>query len=192
VVVDAGAEIDGYCADVTRTFPVDGRFRPAQRRVYQAVLKAQAAAIAALAPGVPVDRMHEAAVDSLIHSLLELGALKGTPAAVRRSESWKRYYPHGTGHWLGRDVHDVGDYADGKSVTLLEPGMVITVEPGLYFPPDDKRLPAELRGIGVRIEDDVLITEKGHRVLTAAIPKSITELEKACAARPALLRKPLA
>ena len=191
VVVDAGAELNGYCADVTRTFPVNGHFSPVQKRVYNAVLAAQHAAILAAGPGVPVDQVHEAAVTSLIHSMLKLGALKGSEASVRRSGNWKRYYPHGTGHWLGRDVHDVGDYANRESVTRLEPGMVMTVEPGLYFPPDDKRLPTELRGIGVRIEDDILITETGTRVLTSAIPKSVAAVEKACAVRSSWLKKPV-
>ncbi len=190
VTIDSGAEVEGYACDVTRTFPVGGRFSPVQKKVYLAVLRAMEEAIAVAVPGNTIADVHEKAVEVLIEELLALGALKGTPATVRKRESWKRYFPHGTGHWLGGDTHDVGGYADGAGPTVLEPGMVITVEPGLYFPPGDKRLPKGLGGIGIRIEDDILITEKGNENLTAAIPKSLRAVEAACKGRLRILRRP--
>ncbi len=178
LLIDAGAESGSYASDVTRTFPVNGRFTPAQRRVYDAVLRAQQRAIAAVEPGATLPKVHAAAVRSLTESMVELGLLEGPIDALIEREEHKRYYMHGTSHWLGMDVHDVGrEWIDGEPRTF-EPGCVLTVEPGLYVRPDDETAPAELRGIGVRIEDDVLVTAEGHRVLTAAIPKEPEVIER--------------
>ena len=177
LLIDAGAEYECYASDITRTFPVNGKFTRAQRDVYSLVLAAQAAAIDAAAPGRTYEDVHMAAVRVLAEGLVDLGALKGRMKTIIDREKYKRFYVHRTGHWLGLDVHDVGDYElDGQS-RVLEPGMVMTVEPGLYFPPDDGKAPGRLRGIGVRIEDDVLVTKTGREVLTAAVPKSIDEIE---------------
>jgi Xaa-Pro aminopeptidase len=183
LLIDAGAEYGGYTADVTRTFPVDGRFSPPQAAVYGAVLSAQLAGIRAAKPGARWDAPHRAAVHRLTRSLVELGVLRGGVDALVRKGRYRPWYMHGTSHWLGRDVHDVGAYmdGDGKPVRLRD-GMVLTIEPGLYFAPGDRRVPAPLRGIGVRIEDDVLITRAGREVLTSAVPKSVAEIEVACRA----------
>jgi Xaa-Pro aminopeptidase len=178
VLIDAGAEFDGYASDVTRTFPVGGRFSPAQRRVYDAVLRAQREALAAVAPGATLLSVHQAAVRSLTGSMIELGLLEGSLDERIEAEDYKRYFMHGTSHWLGMDVHDVGqDYLDGHPRPLV-PGVALTVEPGLYIRPDDVLAPAEFRGIGVRIEDDVLVTSEGARVLTEAIPKEPDAIER--------------
>ena len=177
VLIDAGAEHECYASDITRTFPVNGKFSRAQRDVYSLVLAAQAAAIDTVAPGRTFDDVHMAAVRVLVEGLVELGALKGRVKRLIDQEKYKRFYMHRTGHWLGMDVHDVGSYRIDDQSRVLEPGMVMTVEPGLYFPPDDGKAPGRLRGIGIRIEDDVLVTESGHEVLTAAAPKSIEEIE---------------
>ncbi|MEZ5963965.1 MAG: aminopeptidase P N-terminal domain-containing protein [Planctomycetota bacterium] len=183
LLLDAGAEVDMYTADITRTFPVSGRFTPAQRAVYAVVLRAQKAAIAAVKPGAPWSAPHKTAVRVLTRGLVGLGLLPHRPVArLIESEAYKRFYMHGTSHWLGLDVHDAGPYqeADGKPIRL-RPGMVLTVEPGLYCDPRDRKVPKEYRGIGVRIEDDVLVTPRGPRVLTAAAPKEIAAVEAACA-----------
>jgi Xaa-Pro aminopeptidase len=178
LLIDAGAEFGGYASDVTRTFPVSGRFSPAQRRVYEAVLRAQLTAIDAVRPGSTMVDVHQRAVRSLTESMVELGLLEGSVDELIEREDFKQYYMHGTSHWLGMDVHDVGrDWVDGHP-RPLEPGAVLTVEPGLYVREDDERAPAELRGIGVRIEDDVVVTDGAPRVLTAMIPKSVEELER--------------
>ncbi|MFO1053239.1 MAG: aminopeptidase P N-terminal domain-containing protein [Planctomycetota bacterium] len=177
VLIDAGCEVDAYTADITRTFPVDGDFTPAQRAVYQAVLRAQLAAIRAIRPKVAADRPHLIAQRELTKSLVALKVLRGDPKKLFAKEAFKPFYMHGTSHWLGLDVHDCGRYQDLKArARAFEPGMVLTVEPGLYFDPHDKAVPAALRGIGVRIEDDVLVTRQGHRVLTAACPKTVADL----------------
>ena len=169
VLVDAGAEYRGYAADITRTFPLSGRFTREQRALHDLVLAAQAAALAQARPGVPYEAGHEAAVETLTEGLLSLGLLKGRLEAAIAAGDYKRFYRHKTGHWLGLDVHDVGEYRiDGES-RLLEPGMVFTIEPGLYIPEDNVGVPAKWRGIGIRIEDDVLVTPQGHRVLTDAL-----------------------
>jgi Xaa-Pro aminopeptidase len=177
VLIDAGVEYGAYASDVTRTYPVGGRFEGAARDVYAAVLRAQHAALAVAHPGTSLRAVHLAAVRSLTESLVELGALEGPVDELIEKETYKRYYMHGTGHFLGLDVHDVGaPLADGKP-RPLDPGVVFTVEPGLYFRPDEPGCPEPLRGIGVRIEDDVLLTEGGCEVLTSAIPKEIDEVE---------------
>ena len=176
VLIDAGAEYRGYAADITRTFPVGGRFSKQQRAIHDLVCAAQAAALAQARPGVAYEAGHVAAVEVLTEGLLALGMLQGNLGEAIKREDYKRFYRHKTGHWLGLDVHDVGEYRlDGES-RLLEPGMVFTIEPGLYIPaaPD---LPAKWHGIGVRIEDDVLVTADGHRVLTGALERSADEVE---------------
>ncbi|MBK9669969.1 MAG: Xaa-Pro aminopeptidase [Thermomonas sp.] len=182
VLVDAGAEYRGYAADITRTFPLSGRFTREQRALHDLVLAAQAAALAQARPGVPYEAGHEAAVETLTEGLLSLGLLKGRLEAAIAAGDYKRFYRHKTGHWLGLDVHDVGEYRiDGES-RLLEPGMVFTIEPGLYIAPDAKGVPEKWRGIGIRIEDDVLVTADGHRVLTDALERSADEIETLMAA----------
>ena len=183
VLVDAGAEYRGYAADITRTFPVDGHFTAAQRALHDLVCRAQAAAIAQARPGLPFIAGHDAAVEVLVDGLLSLGLLRGKASARTASGDYRRFYRHKTGHWLGLDVHDVGDYRiDGES-RLLEPGMVFTIEPGLYVAADDRSVPAKWRGIGIRIEDDVAITRDGHELLTAGLARSADEVEQAMAAR---------
>ena len=172
VLVDAGCEVDGYASDVTRTFPASGRFTRPQRRLYDAVLSAQRAAIAAVGPGRPWDAPHEAAREVLLDALLEAGILRGRRAALKKKNAAQRFALHHTSHWLGLDVHDRGRYRDEAGAPRkLEPGMVLTIEPGLYVRADEKRVPKEYRGLGIRLEDDVLVTEAGARVLTESAPK---------------------
>ena len=230
LLIDAGCEYGYHAADITRTFPVTGRFSRAQRAIYELVLKAQLAGIAAARPGHRYEAVHEAARRVLAEGLVALGLVPRGLADTLAMHHYREFYMHGTGHWLGMDVHDVGDYrVEGKS-RELEPGMVFTVEPGLYFDPDretatfylreysedemwERRLrlglaaakkleeeekakaatlvhpiPKEFRGIGVRIEDDVLITADGVEVLTAGTPKTVAEIERVCAEPPRLPR----
>jgi Xaa-Pro aminopeptidase len=177
VLIDAGCEYQGYAADVTLTYPVGGRYTGAGREVYEVVLAAQLAALAAAGPGATLPQIHEAALRPLVRGMVDLGLLGGDPEELIRSEAYRPYYMHNTSHWLGLDVHDAGAYRRGGEPRRLEPGMVFTVEPGLYVPADDEGAPSRLRGIGVRIEDDVLVTERGAEVLTAAIPKAPAEVE---------------
>ena len=182
VLVDAGAEYRGYAADITRTFPVNGRFSSEQRALHDLVLAAQSAALAHARPGAAYQDGHEAAVRTLTEGLLRLGLLKGSLEKNIAAGHYKRFYRHKTGHWLGLDVHDVGEYRiDGES-RLLEPGMAFTVEPGLYIAPDDQAVAAKWRGIGIRIEDDVVVTNDGHRVLTDKLARSADEIEAFMAA----------
>lgn len=182
VLVDAGCEYEGYASDVTRTFPASGRFTPAQRTVYDAVLAAQKAAIAAVRPGALFDDAHAAAREVLVEALAGVGLLRGRPRALLKRNADARFVLHRTSHWLGRDVHDRGRYTDAKGRSRkLEPGMVLTVEPGLYIRTDEKGVSDRWRGIGVRIEDDVLVTEEGARVLTSAAPREREEVENAVA-----------
>jgi Xaa-Pro aminopeptidase len=177
VLVDAGCEYDHYTADITRTWPASGKFTPAQRRVYEVVLDAQVSAIELARPGATIDQIHDHCVRRLTEGMIDLGLLSG-PAEDRIADlSYRRFYMHGTSHWLGMDVHDVGAYTQGGKARPLAPGMVLTVEPGLYIAANAEGVPDELRGIGVRIEDDIAITAAGHEVLTAACPKQIEELE---------------
>ena len=177
LLVDAGCELDGFTADVTRTYPIGGRFGVAQRRAYQLVLDVEKKCIESVKPGATIDGIHQQAVELLTQGMVDLGLLKGTVRELIDSGAYKRFYMHRTSHWLGLDVHDVGSYTvDGKP-RPLEPGMVLTVEPGLYVPPDATDVPGELRGIGIRIEDDVLVTAGGHEVLTRAVPKEPADLE---------------
>lgn len=183
VLVDAGAEYRGYAADITRTFPANGRFSKEQRALHDLVGAAQVAALAQAKPGMAYEAGHNAAVATLTEGLLKLGLLKGRLEKNIADGSYNRFYRHKTGHWLGLDVHDVGDYRiDGES-RLLEPGMVFTIEPGLYVSPDDKSVPAKWRGIGIRTEDDVVVTKDGHEVLTAKLARSADEIEAFMAAR---------
>ena len=177
LLIDAGCEYNGYASDVTRTFPVNGRFTTPQRQLYQLVLDAQAAAIKRAKPGKHWNDPHQAAVSVLTKGLIKLGLLKGSPVKLIKDRAYRRFYMHRTGHWLGLDVHDVGDYKLDDQWRLLEPGMVMTIEPGLYIPAGSKGVHKKWWGIGIRIEDDVLITKDGNEVLTADIPKTIDEIE---------------
>jgi len=177
LLVDAGGEVEGFTADVTRTFPVGGRFSPAQRRLYEAVLDTQIEAIEAVKPGATLEAIHEQVVASLTRRLVELGILQGDPAALVQAGAFKPYYMHRTSHWLGMDVHDVGFYSIEGAARPLEPGMVLTIEPGLYVA-EDAAAPEEFRGIGVRIEDDIVVTATGYDNLTAKTPKSVAEIER--------------
>jgi Xaa-Pro aminopeptidase len=176
LLVDAGCELDGYASDITRTFPVSGRFTPAQRDCYELVLAAQLAAIRAVKPGAAFTAYHQAAVKVLAQGMVDLKLLKGPVARVLESEDYRQFYMHRTGHWLGLDVHDVGAYADGARPRRLAAGNVLTVEPGLYIRPDPK-VRREFWNIGIRIEDDVLVSAGGREVLTAATPKTVAEIE---------------
>ena len=177
LLVDAGAEYGGYCSDITRTFPVGGRFTAAQAAIYDLVLQAQLAAIAVVRPGARIDEPHARAVEVLVDGLLGLGVLKGDRQELITKELYRPFYMHRTSHWLGMDVHDVGKYKLEGSPRVLEPGMVLTVEPGLYFAHDRTDVDPRYLGIGVRIEDDVLVTADGHEVLSAAVPKDPADIE---------------
>jgi Xaa-Pro aminopeptidase len=177
VLIDAGVEYEGYAADVTRTYPVGGTFRGAARDVYASVLAAQHAALAAVRPGSSLDEVHDVAVRSLSAALVELGILAGGLDEILGESLYRRYYMHRTGHFLGLDVHDVGSRFVGKEPRALLPGMVITVEPGLYMRSDEEGCPEAFRGIGVRIEDDVLVTEDGCELLSHEVPKELSDVE---------------
>jgi Xaa-Pro aminopeptidase len=183
VLVDAGAEYRSYASDITRTFPVNGRFSKEQRALHDLVGAAQSAALAQAKPGVAYEAGHNAAVPTLAEGLLKLGLLKGTLEKNIADGSYKRFYRHKTGHWIGLDVHDVGDYRIDGDSRLLEPGMVFTIEPGLYVSPDDKSVHAKWRGIGIRTEDDVLVTRDGSKVLTDKLARSADEIEAFMASR---------
>jgi Xaa-Pro aminopeptidase len=178
VLVDAAGEYENYACDVTRTFPVNGRFSPAQAEVYEIVLKAQTAAIEEIVPGNTWNQPHEAAVRALTLGLVNLGVLEGDIDELIESEAYIEYYMHKTGHWLGLDVHDVGEYQVNGQWRVFEEGMVTTIEPGLYFAEDMLEIPVQYRGIGIRIEDDVLVTKTGHEVLTADIPREVVAIEE--------------
>jgi Xaa-Pro aminopeptidase len=182
VLVDAGADVGFYCSDITRVFPASGRFSAPQRAVYEIVLRALEAGIAAVRPGAPVTEVHESARRELVQGMVKLGLLEGEVDALIEEEKFKRFFMHNTSHWLGLDVHDAGAYreANGEPVKL-RPGMVLTVEPGLYVPEDADDVPAELRGIGIRLEDDVAVTEDGREVLTRGVPVDPDEVERICA-----------
>ncbi len=177
LLIDAGAELECYACDITRTFPVNGRFTPAQRAIYDLVLKAHEAAIAKVRPGNHWNDPHQAVVRVFTEGLVRLGLLKGRPAQLIKDGAYRRFYMHRTGHWLGLDVHDVGDYkVDGKW-RLLEPGMVLTIEPGLYVPAGSKGVARKWWNIGVRIEDDVRVTPEGREVLTGGLIRSADAIE---------------
>ena len=183
LLCDAGAEYAGYASDITRTWPVNGRYSKEQRALYDIVLAAQHAAMEQAAPGRPWILGHEAAVEVLTEGLLSLGLIKGSLKAALQSGAYRRFYMHKTGHWIGLDVHDVGEYKVAGEFRELEPGMVFAIEPGLYIPPGSKGVPAKYQGIGIRIEDDVAITKTGHEVLTDAVPKDADAVEAVLASR---------
>jgi Xaa-Pro aminopeptidase len=182
LLLDAGCEYESYASDITRTFPVNGRYTPEQRAVYEVVLAANLAAIAKVKPGNHWNEPHDAAVQVLTAGLVHLGLLKGRVASLIKSQAYRQFYMHRTGHWLGMDVHDVGDYKVGDVWRQLEPGMVLTIEPGLYIAPGSRRVPKAFQGIGIRIEDDVAVTRDGALVLTDGVPKQPDEIEDLMAA----------
>ena len=177
LLIDAGCELDSYASDITRTFPINGKFSAAQKDVYEIVLAAQAAAISAAKPGESWNAPHEAALRVLAQGFIDLKLCQGSLESVLGTESYKQFYMHRTGHWLGMDVHDVGEYKIGGLWRLLQPGMTLTVEPGCYIRPGDG-IPRELWNIGIRIEDDVLITANGNEVLTQDAPKTVNAIEE--------------
>ena len=177
LLIDAGAELNGYASDVTRTFPISGRYTSPQKDVYEIVLAAQTAAVDAVAPGVPIDLPHRRAVRIIAEGLKTLGLIDTSVDECVETESYRRYYMHKTSHWIGLDVHDVGDYRMDGNWRPLKAGMVLTVEPGIYVDADEQSAPKALRGIGIRIEDDVLVTGKGRDVLTASLEKTPDAIE---------------
>jgi len=180
VLVDAGCEYEHYTSDITRTWPANGTFSAPQRTVYEIVLATQKSALAMAKPGVTIDEIHDYCVRSLTQGMIDLGLLTGTVDERIADNTYRKFYMHGTSHWLGLDVHDVGAYMRDGKARPLEPGMVITIEPGLYVARDAPDVPAELRGIGIRIEDDIVITGSGNDILTFACPKEIADIERAC------------
>ena len=182
LLIDAGAEFGYYASDVTRTFPVSGKFSDAQRTIYELVLRSQLAAIDAVRPGATIEGIHDVAVSVLVAGMRELGLVTGTQEEALEKADYKKFYMHRTSHWLGMDVHDVGRYHVAGAPRPFEPGFVLTVEPGLYISPQAEVDPC-FRGIGVRIEDDILVTATGYENLTAEIPKHVTEIESILAAR---------
>ncbi len=182
LLIDAGCEYDYYASDITRTLPVNGRYSPRQRDVYEVVLEAQHAAIAKVRAGCHWNEPHEAAVRSITQGLVKLGLLKGKVPALIKDEAYKRFFMHRTGHWLGMDVHDVGEYKVGEEWRLLEPGMVTTIEPGIYIPPNSRGVGKEWWGIGIRIEDDVVVTSGDPDVLSAGVPTHPDDIESLMAA----------
>ncbi|GGA23957.1 Xaa-Pro aminopeptidase [Dyella nitratireducens] len=183
LLIDAGAELECYASDISRSFPISGRFSREQRALYEIVLTAQEAAIDEVMPGRSYSTAHDVAVHVIAEGLCALGLIKGDPAEAIVQGSYKRFFPAKTSHWLGLDVHDVGDYRVDGEPRMLEPGMVLTVEPGIYIAPDDMTVPEAWRGIGIRIEDDVAVTRDGHDVLTADVPKQPEEIEAVLAGR---------
>ncbi len=176
-MIDAGVEIDCYASDITRTFPINGHYNDEQLALYRIVLAAQEAAIAEVHPGNTWEKPHETAVRILTEGLIDLGLLSGQVDDLISNEEYRTFYMHRTGHWLGMDVHDVGDYKVGGEWRVLEPGMVLTVEPGLYIPTNDN-IDARWHNIGIRIEDDILVTRSGSEILTADVPKQPHDIEE--------------
>ena len=177
LLIDAGAEYKGYASDITRTFPINGRYTQGQREIYDLVLETQMSCVEMVRPGTTHDELKQHSVEMLTEGMVRLGLLKGKPADLIKEEKYKQFYMHGLGHLLGIDVHDVGIYYYDKQSRALEPGVVMTVEPGIYVAPDTKDVPEKYLGIGVRIEDDVLCTSNGPRVLTTKVPKDADEIE---------------
>jgi Xaa-Pro aminopeptidase len=178
VLIDAGCEYEHYASDVTRTFPVNGQFTAEQQALYEVVLEANRQAIECCRPGAHFMEPHETALRVMIEGLLELGLLRGSVQEVLADGTFRRFCPHNSSHWLGSDVHDVGDYRVGGAWRELEPGMVLTIEPGIYVQPREADVPVRWRGIGIRIEDDVVITRAGHEVLTTDAPKSVADVTR--------------
>ena len=182
LLIDAGSELNLYATDISRTFPINGKFTNAQKNLYEIVLNAQKNSISKAKPGHTLTDCHMASVNTLTQGLIDLGILKGSLEENVESGAFKKYYPHGTSHWLGMDVHDQNPYLDEQlELIKFEPGMVFTVEPGLYLPVGDANVPLEYQGMAIRIEDDILITETGHENLSSMIPKEVSEIEEACA-----------
>jgi len=181
LLIDAGCEFEFYASDITRTFPVNGRFTPEQRAVYEVVLAAQRAAFAEIHPGNHWNAPHDAAVRAITQGLVKIGLLKGRVPQLIRDGAYRQYFMHRTGHWLGMDVHDVGDYKVDDEWRVFEPGMALTVEPGVYIAAGSKA-PKRFWNIGIRIEDDVVVTAKGHEVLTGGVPREVDEIERLMAA----------
>jgi Xaa-Pro aminopeptidase len=177
VLIDAGCELYGYAADITRTFPANGKFSAPQKALYQLVLDAQLAALEQLKPGNTIADGMKACVEVITKGLINFGILKGELDEAIESEAWRTYFMHGLGHYLGLDVHDVGIYKRQDHDLPLRPGVVITVEPGIYIS-EQSDAPAKYRGIGIRIEDDIVITDSGHEILTASVPKDISAIEE--------------
>ncbi|WP_286272396.1 Xaa-Pro aminopeptidase [Thalassotalea hakodatensis] len=180
LLIDAGGELAGYAADITRTFPVNGKFTPEQKALYQLVLDAQIAAINAIKPGADFGQLNDICQQILTEGLLNLGILEGDITQLITDKACKQYFIHGLGHWLGLDVHDVGDYhmKDKRQTRAFQPGMVMTIEPGLYIPADDENVEAKWRGIGIRIEDNIVVTDQGHENLTEHVPKFVDDIER--------------
>jgi Xaa-Pro aminopeptidase len=182
LLVDAGCEYDYYASDITRTYPINGRFTAEQRAVYEVVLEAQQAAIAKVRPGNHWNEPHDAAVRAITAGLVRIGLLRGSVSSLIRSGAYRRFFMHRTGHWLGMDVHDVGDYKVGEEWRVFEPGMVLTVEPGIYIAAGARGVSRRFWNLGVRIEDDVVVTRTGCEVLTDGVPKRVEEIEALMAA----------
>ena len=180
LLIDAGAEMECYASDVTRTWPVGGEFSREQRALYEMTLEAHSAAIDAARAGRPFTAAHDAATRAVVEGLCALKLLRGSARGALKSKEYLRFFPHKTGHWIGLDVHDVGDYRIGDEPRMLEAGMVVTVEPGVYISADDGSVPAKWRGIGIRIEDDVAITARGNEVLTAGLPRDVAGVQALC------------
>ena len=178
LLIDAGCEYGLYASDITRTFPVNGRFTPEQKAIYDIVLDAQEAAFACIRPGRHWNEPHDAAVKAITQGLVKIGLLKGKVSALLKDEAYRKFYMHRTGHWLGMDVHDVGDYKVGDEWRVFEPGMCLTVEPGIYIPAGTKGVPRRWWNIGVRIEDDVAVTGQGFELLTDGLPRTTAEIER--------------
>ena len=189
VLIDAGCELDHYASDITRTFPVNGKFSKEQKALYELVLKAQLAAIASIKPGNHWNTAHDITVHVITEGLVQLGLLKGRVSTLIKKMAYRDFYMHRAGHWLGMDVHDVGDYKVGGEWRMLEAGMVLTVEPGIYVSPNNKKVDKRWRGIGIRIEDDVVVTKNGCRVLTDLAPKTVAEIEALMAAEKPAIKK---
>ena len=183
VLIDAGCEIDCYASDITRTWPVNGKFSPEQKAIYELVLASQEAAFAEIAPNKHWNQAHEATVRVITTGLVKLGLLQGEVDELIASQAYKAFYMHRAGHWLGMDVHDVGEYKVGGEWRVLEVGMALTVEPGIYIAPDNQNVAKKWRGIGVRIEDDVVVTKSGCEILTRGVPKTVAEIEALMAAK---------
>ena len=177
VLIDAGCELEYYASDVSRTFPVNGRFSREQRALYEVVLQAQLAAIAQIKPGNNWNQPHDASVRVITEGLLELGLRRGKVDKLIEREAYREFYMHRVGHWLGLDVHDVGDYRVAGEWRQLEAGMVMTVEPGIYVSPQNSKVARKWRGMGIRVEDDVLVTPGGCEILSAAVPKTVEDIE---------------
>lgn len=177
LLVDAGAEYKGYASDITRTFPINGRYTPAQREIYDLVLKAQVSCVNMVKPGNTHEQLKQHSIEVLTEGMVELGLLQGNPEELIKEKKYEQFYMHGLGHMIGVDVHDVGAYYQNKKSRPLEPGVVMTIEPGIYVAPDTRDVPEKYLGIGVRIEDDVMCTNNGPRVLTTKVPKQAEEIE---------------